>query len=161
MEIRWKYHDMDEQWTKWMLELWYLIIGFVFSKGAVSATPDDILYYRLWIWGYRGASVGFQGVLGVSGEWWCTCLVSGICCLVQDYFVCCLVMYESVTKAPSPVFSFAVSPKPCRAHWYHLLSMLQVVIAKNGMPMLMWYCDLTLGVNAQESILGELWFEHS
>ena len=40
MEISWY------GWAKARVDAWflYLIIGFVFSKGAVSATPDDIIF---------------------------------------------------------------------------------------------------------------------
>ena len=96
----------------------YLVIGFIFSKGAVSATPD----YGLWWWVEPEAFGGSQGVLGVSGDVW----VSDVWCLVS--VVWCLVKCESVRKAPSPFFSLAIPPKPCWAHWYNLPLILLAAI---------------------------------
>ena len=113
--------------------IWYLIVGFVSGKGAVRATPD-ISLYRLWWWVDRGC---------LEGLWWmvthvvcCLCLrfdvfrlLSVVWCLVS--VVWCLVSGDVwiSKRAPSPFFCLAVSPKARRAHWYHLPSMLQAVIA--------------------------------
>ena len=134
--------DLEISWYGWTKDMdaciSYLIIGFVFSKGAVCATPD----YGLWCWVEGEAFGGSQGVLGVSGDVWVWCLVSGVWCLVSgEVWV--------RENSPSPFFSLAISAKPCWAHWYNLpLILLALIIMGMG------YCDLTFEATAQNGILG-------
>ena len=175
MKILWKHYGniMEISWYGWAMDrvdawIWYLIIGFVFSKGAVSATPDDIIFIIDCEYGVaEELLVGFEVSWGclVNGDVhvWCLVYVVWYRCLFSGAGLFCLLSGD-VWVSHKSTFPSLLLRRFSQALSGTLVSPIVNVTGsdcQNGMPMLMWYCDLTLGVTAQESTLGELWFEHS
>ena len=104
MDRSWKYHDGQWRW-RWNTSSLLLYLA------RVQSEPHLVLVF-----------------INCGVFWGCLWMVtheSSMLCLVMSGVWCLGFWYK---KAPSPFFSLAISPKPCRAHRYHLGSNIQGVV---------------------------------